>query len=47
MHRLLLDLPAQIDTDRLILRPYRAGDKHLNGTFIYRLSKSEFAEPKA
>ena len=26
MHRLLLDLPAQIDTDRLILRPYRAGD---------------------
>jgi ribosomal-protein-serine acetyltransferase len=26
MHKMLLDLPAQIETERLILRPYRAGD---------------------
>jgi len=26
MHRLLLDLPAQIETKRLVLRPYHAGD---------------------
>lgn len=26
MHKLLLDLPAQFETERLILRPYQAGD---------------------
>lgn len=26
MHKLLLDLPARLETARLILRPYRAGD---------------------
>ena len=26
MHKMLLDLPARLETDRLILRPYQAGD---------------------
>ncbi len=26
MHKMLLDLPAQLGTERLILRPYQAGD---------------------
>ncbi len=26
MHRMLLDLPARLETDRLIVRPYQAGD---------------------
>lgn len=26
MHKMLIDLPAQIETERLILRPYQAGD---------------------
>jgi RimJ/RimL family protein N-acetyltransferase len=26
MHRMLLDIPAQLETERLILRPYRSGD---------------------
>jgi len=26
MHRLLLNLPTRLETDRLLLRPYAAGD---------------------
>ena len=34
MHPLLLELPEQIETERLILRPYRAGD----GNWYYPMS---------
>ncbi len=34
MHKLLLDLPSQFETERLILRPYRAGD----GDAYYKLA---------
>ena len=36
MHKLLLDLPAQIETERLILRPYQAGD----GAAYYTLAQN-------
>jgi [ribosomal protein S5]-alanine N-acetyltransferase len=35
MHRMLLDLPAELHTERLLLRPYRAGD----GDWYYPLSQ--------
>lgn len=35
MHQMLLDLPDHIETDRLILRPYRPGD----GTLYYLASQ--------
>lgn len=34
MHRLLLDIPARIETERLFLRPYQAGD----GRWYYPMS---------
>jgi RimJ/RimL family protein N-acetyltransferase len=35
MHKMLLDLPPQVETERLILRPYRAGD----GPAYYKLAQ--------
>jgi RimJ/RimL family protein N-acetyltransferase len=35
MHRLLLDLPTQLDTDRLSLRPFRPGD----GPWYYQVAQ--------
>jgi aminoglycoside 6'-N-acetyltransferase len=39
MHKLLLDIPAQLETDRLTLRGYRAGD----GPWFYTMSQSNRA----
>jgi RimJ/RimL family protein N-acetyltransferase len=36
MHKLLLDLPTSLKTERLTLRPYQAGD----GPFLYSVSQS-------
>lgn len=36
MHKMLLDLPSQVETERLILRPYRAGD----GAAYYKLAQN-------
>ncbi len=36
MHKMLLDLPAQIESERLILRPYQAGD----GAAYYNLAQN-------
>jgi len=35
MHRLLLEIPPQMETKRLILRPYRAGD----GPWFYEMAQ--------
>jgi hypothetical protein len=35
MHRLLLDLPDKMETERLYLRPYQAGD----GSWYYPMSQ--------
>jgi hypothetical protein len=34
MHRLLLEIPTRIETERLVLRPYRRGD----GEWYYAMS---------
>jgi aminoglycoside 6'-N-acetyltransferase len=39
MHKLLLDLPTQLETERLILRPYQAGD----GPLLYSVSQANRA----
>ncbi len=36
MHKLLIDLPAQFETERLILRPYQVGD----GAAYYKLAQN-------
>jgi aminoglycoside 6'-N-acetyltransferase len=39
MHKLLLDIPTHLETDRLSLRPYQAGD----GPLLYSVSQSNRA----
>jgi RimJ/RimL family protein N-acetyltransferase len=39
MHKMLLDLPSQFETERLILRPYQAGD----GAAYYQLAQNNKA----
>jgi hypothetical protein len=35
MHKLLLDIPTRIETERLYLRPYQAGD----GAMYYQVGQ--------
>ncbi len=39
MHKLLLDLPTRLETERLYLRPYQAGD----GQWLYPVSQANRA----
>ena len=35
MHKMLLEIPTRIETERLYLRPYQAGD----GAMLYAIGK--------